>query len=59
MSDLAMILGLLVVGGVVVVVLNAFVVRGYRDAVAEPSTCPKCRKRRPGQFCSRCGHKKF
>jgi hypothetical protein len=34
------------------------VVRGYRDALGEISTCPKCGGRRPGRFCSRCGFKK-
>ena len=59
MSDLVKILMVLLFFAGMVIVLYHFVALGYRDAVAEPSTCPRCRKRRPGQFCSRCGHKKF
>ena len=59
MSDLGMILVVLLALGGMVAVLYHFVALGYRDALAEPSTCQRCGKRRPGQFCSRCGHKKF
>jgi len=59
MSDLGMILVVLLALAGIVIVCYHFVAQGYREAVAEPSTCHRCRKRRPGQFCSRCGHKKF
>jgi hypothetical protein len=59
MSDAVLILLVLVASGIVVWALSVFVAQGYRRAVLEPSKCPKCGGRRRGQFCSRCGHKKF
>jgi hypothetical protein len=35
------------------------VVQGYRAAALEPSRCGRCGRRGPGQFCSRCGYRKF
>jgi hypothetical protein len=58
MSDPEMIVAF-TLGGFAVAAFCIFVSQGYRQAVGEPSTCLKCRNRRPGQFCSRCGHKKF
>lgn len=58
MSDAEMII-LLTLGSIAVAAFCIFVAQGYHHALLQPTTCPKCRGRRPGQYCSRCGNKKF
>jgi hypothetical protein len=59
MGEAVLILLVLVASGVVVWFLSLAIAQGYREAALAPSKCRRCGSRRPGQFCSRCGLKKF